>query len=1039
MVDLSQSINYKINVDDSGFQAKLSQLRASMDMTIGGGGMGMGMGGMSMGAMGAMMAPMGSYGNMGGANMYQGGVADFGSQIRPVTYTPPAIAMQPHFGMISMTQGTGQMAAGSLGFPGMGAYAAGGIIGGAAAGGLVGGVFGGLPGAVGGALFGGIMGGMGSNFTRDIIPSSITAAEYMQLSSRNFGTRAGDAVASAALVGGGTAASLAGGALGGLIGSLGGPIGSFAGSMIGSTLASGVQTGVGEMMADNRSIQTQLEAGSFRFITGGADLDPLTGKGFGRRARNKIADEIQTMELHDVRYGMGDMKQILEGGMQMDLFSGTSDVQGFKDKFKGLVENLKTITSVLHTTTKEGLETIRGFRDMGVTDPGEINRLALRSETLGRASGKTGMEMMAIGQAGAEMFRGTGVSMELGFNLNQMNTANIRGALNQGTLTRETIAQAGGEASLAQQMTANALGFTQTAFGRGVLMAATRGGAAVDPLKIARGDAQSLLAPAAGMSAGEMIHFEAHQEEIISKMTPMQLQMTQIGGAMAQARTIAGAGMDIGFEDAFISMQLRQGTPRHVIEAQMATLRMDPKEYERQQQTQIRNMGVQQAEEDIRNSLGVKAISNKWRETLYQPAQRYLSGLSASIGTKVADMTNRILGGAGTNLTGVSEESVKRGKTLLTEQEASGTGGGQVRDVSMQLTQHVTDWLGLEGQHGGRLADLMLEQGKREVLSEGPDKGREAVSYEGGQALLFSSYADIQQYAASRHVDMNILERGTKMKSGKLGFLAISDKEVKVMNETRKAEEPTDADHKAAKGFKVSPVVSDKLEELAEREAAGGRSASLDEIKGVLGKGFAGLSKGAQTDVLESNLHQWGLYSAEDRLKGKRGTATVKAAQAISKAEYDASRGLQEKLDSDVGIGTMTAAQRGIVARLAGEKEGSAGYRTLFKELRGTDLDKEGLHKVHDFLASRSETQRKEISDRASQYDIDNAKGAAMQKSYQGTETLVGKSLGDLSKTTTEQMISMGEALKNQMKDLMKMHAEFEAAIKKGSARRLNE
>ena len=68
---------------------------------------------------------------------------------------------------------------------------------------------------------------------------------------------------------------------------------------------------------------------------------------------------------------------------------------------------------------------MKNFRDMGVTDPGQINGMLMGSEMRGRMSGRTGMEMMAIGQTGAEMFRGTGISMERNFELNQMNATNI--------------------------------------------------------------------------------------------------------------------------------------------------------------------------------------------------------------------------------------------------------------------------------------------------------------------------------------------------------------------------------------------------------------------------------------------------------------------------------------------------------------------------------------------------------------------------------------------------------------------------------------
>ena len=102
MADLDKNVNYRVNIDDADFQAKLSQMRASIDMTMGG------MGGVGLGGMGMSMGRMGGFGGMmmggsPGGQMMQG-LADFGTQIRPVTYTPPAIAMNFRRDNISICQ-----------------------------------------------------------------------------------------------------------------------------------------------------------------------------------------------------------------------------------------------------------------------------------------------------------------------------------------------------------------------------------------------------------------------------------------------------------------------------------------------------------------------------------------------------------------------------------------------------------------------------------------------------------------------------------------------------------------------------------------------------------------------------------------------------------------------------------------------------------------------------------------------------------------------------------------------------------------------
>ena len=299
-------------------------------------------------AFGAMANFGMGYGYMGGMQ----GLADFGTQIRPVSYTPPAIAMQPHFGMIQVQQSLSQAGLASLGPFGM---------------------------AMGNPLS-----------TRDLLPMQISMAEYAALSGRSFGARLGDATAVGALTTAGTLGSLAGGGLGMAAGSslfnstLGRGIGGFMGGAAAGMAVSAYFGEVADMTATNRAVQNQLAAGSFRFMTGGPDADPLTGRGFPRGARAQVADYVQSQELQDVRFGMPEMRNILESGMQMDMFSGTRDVGDFKQKFRSLVDNLKTITATLHTSLQEGMEVMRGFRDAGVTDPGQINRTVMGARGLSR-------------------------------------------------------------------------------------------------------------------------------------------------------------------------------------------------------------------------------------------------------------------------------------------------------------------------------------------------------------------------------------------------------------------------------------------------------------------------------------------------------------------------------------------------------------------------------------------------------------------------------------------------------------------------------
>ena len=697
-----QNITYRVNVDDSNFQSKLTQMRASLDASMGG----LGAGGYSSTMMYGAMGVMGGGGGYGGGG---GGLADFGTQIRPITYTPPAIAMQPHFGMYQIQQTLAQAGLGAMGPVGAGVGAA-------------------WNNFSRGGFTGLITGPQG-------IPNQVSSAEYMALSARGFGDRVGDAAAIAGLTAGSVAAQTAVGAGAWAMGAslFSGGLGQFAGGMAASSIATLPLTmAVGkitDLMADNRSLQTSLGAGSFRFMTGsGAEIDPLTGRGMSRRARFNVATAIQGMEMSDLRYGADEYKQILEGGMQFDMFSGTRDVEDFKGKFKGLVENLKTVTATLHTSLKEGIEVIRGMRDMGVTDPSEVTRLTLGSEMRGRMSGRTGMEMMAVGQAGAEIFRGTGVSMERGFELNQMNVQSVRGMLNSGTLSREMVAQAGGENSLAQQMTAGALAAFQTAHGRAAMMANYNPNAGPNGAmnanmmaNLAGGNIMGQIAGAAGMGPAALMKFQAHQEDMISAMSPETMQVMNLSLAMGTARMLhsaTGADMDTSMR---VSMQ-NMGLSKPVIEANLGLLKQDPTKMRADMDASIANMRTQAGLEDLRNRFNIgKSISNTWGRAMNSVANPLME-MSAQFGEAVDDLSLDLAGAARTNPALLDKSMIARGQALV-----AGGAGGEAVDITGSWYRNK-----IGGQTGVAFAEDVVNYGTFDAATK-------SYSYKGGTFRRFDS------------------------------------------------------------------------------------------------------------------------------------------------------------------------------------------------------------------------------------------------------------------------------------------------------------
>lgn len=495
-------------------------------------------------------------GMMGGASTVYGGassgmqnmMSDIGQYVMPVTYTPPARTYVGSYGQYQQHTG----------------------------------------------LIRGLAGMVGMEST----PRGTTAMEHMTMSAGDVGERVGGGLASAATTIGGLAGGFAatgafkfaGSALGSTLGPVGGALGGFAGMMAAPMAGLMAAQAVGTAVNQRREIQSFLEAGSFRFVgAGSAMADPRLGGGMSREARREAAEFIRSEDISSRHFNTEDLTQILQGSAQLGMMAGTNDMEDFKSKFREIKESVKTVTKVLHQTLSEGLQTIKDMKAIGVS-PGEVSGFVMQADAAGRVAGRTGAEMMGIGMQGAEMFRGTGVSMQAGFQMNVMNTAAIRAARDAGVLAGEAVAQAGGETALAQRMTASSLAFSQSQMGRGFGAAffdPSGGGAGFnaaafnqqmmggggDFIGNAMSAANNLSNPAG------LIKYQANQEKFMSEMAKSMggqgLMIGQMGASASYAQYISQTtGANV--EDAFRLAMKQQGLGAPEIEARMGMIQNAP-------------------------------------------------------------------------------------------------------------------------------------------------------------------------------------------------------------------------------------------------------------------------------------------------------------------------------------------------------------------------------------------------------------------------------------------------------------------------------
>lgn len=503
----------------------------------------------SYGDIPAMMATGASYAGAafsGAATGFGNMLSAVGSQIMPVTYTPPARVVPGYYGQYAQETGWGR--------------------------------------------------GLQSYFNLAPAPRSVETYKYGYHNVSALGERLGGAFTAAGTVATGLGAgaplgAMAGKFLGAALGSPLGPLGMAAGGLVGS-LAGGMlgYTGVdalAEVVSQRRQMNAYLESSSYRYIGAGSALaDPRMGAGMSAGARRQATDYLRRMDISDPTMNMDDMFNILQGATESGLMVGISDMDDFKKKFKSVVSGVKQITRTLNTTLEEGLRFMKEFKSIGV-DATEMADVTFQAAAFGKVAGRTAQEMVGIGMQGADLFRGTGVNMRIGYQQNVMNMSAIRAARDAGLISQEVISQAGGEEALAQRMTASSMQFMQSAMGRGFGAAFYNPGAgpagfdmqAFQNAALSGGLSMQDLAQRAAGALGtpeRVIGYQANQDKFLSEMGKSfggkGLDIARMNAAMASARYLVQTGATSNMNDALRYTLIReQGLPPMEADALIAT------------------------------------------------------------------------------------------------------------------------------------------------------------------------------------------------------------------------------------------------------------------------------------------------------------------------------------------------------------------------------------------------------------------------------------------------------------------------------------
>lgn len=263
---------------------------------------------------------------------------------------------------------------------------------------------------------------------------------------------------------GGTAGYAMGGMGGAALGAAGMALPFYAATAYTGALGRNFMGGMQQQFALNSTLRN-----NFQHFGGQGAL----GRGFSQQQMGQIGGTVASTLRSNPMTTANELNQLIQGGSEMGMMSGTRDVQTFSQNFRRMISTLRNIQRELGGNLTEALEFARQSQAMGVF--GQGNQQAFASMTRGTMA-TTGMSMGQLTELqgmGANLSMATGGRTAQGARGAMRRASQIGAAANSGILTQEMMSNMTGglqgaaavAALTAQSMTATER-WSRTAAGR---------------------------------------------------------------------------------------------------------------------------------------------------------------------------------------------------------------------------------------------------------------------------------------------------------------------------------------------------------------------------------------------------------------------------------------------------------------------------------------------------------------------------------------------------------------------------------------------
>jgi hypothetical protein len=209
----------------------------------------------------------------------------------------------------------------------------------------------------------------------------------------------------------------------------------YIGSQVIGAYGGALQSGMNQQAALNSTLRN-----SFSFYGGQGRM----GRGFSQNQMGQIGGVIENELQNNVFTSAQELNTLISGGAQAGMFTGVRDVQEFSQKFRKMIDTLKTVQRELGGSLEDALTFVRQSKSAGIFQ--EVDRTNFAGQLRGAeaASGLSQSQLMNLSQQGAGIARAVGGYGRQGAYGALRAASTLGGAIQSGAINEELLSEATG-------------------------------------------------------------------------------------------------------------------------------------------------------------------------------------------------------------------------------------------------------------------------------------------------------------------------------------------------------------------------------------------------------------------------------------------------------------------------------------------------------------------------------------------------------------------------------------------------------------------